>query len=146
MEVKHMKMKLERIAINVKNLDEAKKFFSDLLNTTFEDLCDASIMKLDPAPPGTFKRRSTVSPLGIELYEPYPTVEKEGVRNITWRVDDLEEAKEWHKKRGIRQILEVTAGAFKAAVFNPEDVYGVRWAVEEYEGKTALEAQLKKPK
>ena len=141
-----MKMKLERVAINVKNLDEAKKFFSDLLNTTFEDLCDSSLMKVTPTPPEAFKRRSALSPIGIELYETDPPVEKEGVRNITWRVDNMEEAKEWHKKRGIRQIREIKVGTFTSAVFSPDDVYGVRWAVEEYHGKTVREAQLKQSK
>ena len=71
-----MKVKFDRVTINVKNLEEAKRFFSELFETTFEDQPEEMLrgdIKLEiTPPPDTFvKFRFAVSPIGIELFSSY---------------------------------------------------------------------------
>ena len=137
-----MKVRFDRFTINVKNLDEAKKFFSELLETTFEDLPEGAKLEITPAPDSFVKFRFAVSPLGIELFEPDPPVEKEGVRNITWRVDNIEEAKEKIMKRGVSHLFDAKCGYWKESVFSTDGMYGVRTVFNEYRGDSVIRAML----
>ncbi len=146
-----MKIKFDRVTINVKNLEESKKFFSDLLNTTFEDEPEEFLSgKIDfiitPKPDSFLKFRFAVSPIGLELFEPYPTIEKEGVRNVTWRVDDIQEAMKEMTKRGFKPVFETRAGAWKEAVYSADNMHGVRWVLNEYPGNSVMKSILMKDK
>jgi len=115
------RMKVERIGgvgIMVKDLEEASKFFADLLGTEFS---------------GPFERgevRTLESPLGITLLTPLSpdgpvakTIERrgEGLYFIALGVQNLKEAVAEIKSKGIRQITEGPAQAF----FHPGDSHGV---------------------
>ena len=144
-----MKAKFDRVTFNVKNLEEAKKFFAELFDTTFEDMpeeLEKGDLKFEitPAPDSFVKFRFAISPIGIELFEPYPTVEQEGVRNVTWRVDNMEEAKEEMKKRGIRHVFDLKCGGMKESVYSADDVHGVRTVLNEYKGDSMVKAMLQK--
>ena len=143
-----MKLKLDRVTINVKNLEEAKRFFSELLETTFEDMPEEMVsgkLKIEISPPvKDFKFRFAVSPIGIELFETDPPVAVEGVRNVTWRVEDIEEAMEEMKKRGIGHVFDARCGSWKEAVYKAEDVHGVRWVLNEYKGDSIMKAMVQK--
>lgn len=133
-----MKTKLERVTIDVKNLDEAKKFFSKLLNTTFEDEPVGIEYSITPIPPSPFKFRYAISPIGIELFETDPPVEMEGVRNITWRVDNIEKAKKELENLGINRVFDNQCGGIKEAVYS--NVYGIRWVLNEFKGDSFIKA------
>ncbi|OGP94303.1 MAG: hypothetical protein A2157_02110 [Deltaproteobacteria bacterium RBG_16_47_11] len=145
-----MKLKLDRMTINVKNLEEAKRFFSELLETTFEDMPEEMVkgrQKIEISPPAPdFKFRFAVSPIGIELFETDPPVAVEGVRNVTWRVENIEQAREEMKKRGIERVFDARCGSWKEAVYKAEDVHGVRWVLNEYEGESVMKAMGRKEK
>jgi catechol 2,3-dioxygenase-like lactoylglutathione lyase family enzyme len=146
-----MKIKLDRVTINVKNLEESKKFFSKLLNTTFEDepvefLNGKIEFKIEPKPDNFAKFKFAVSPIGIELFEPYPPPEKEGIRNVTWRVEDIDEAREEMKQSGIRRVFDTQAGSWRESVYSADDMHGVRWVLNEFPGKSVMKAILKEPK
>ncbi len=140
-----MKLRFDRVTINVKNLEKAKSFFSELLETTFEDVPEEIAkgkIKLEFTPDDReFKFRFAVSPMGIELIETDPPVEVEGLRNVTWRVDDIQQAKEEMKRRGIAHVLDLRCGNWKEAIFN---VYGVRWVLNEFEGDSVFKAMVQK--
>jgi predicted enzyme related to lactoylglutathione lyase len=137
-----MKAILDRVTIDVKNLDEAKKFFSKLLNTTFEDEPEGMTYEITPSPTTPFKFRYAISPIGIELFEMDPPVEVEGVRNVTWRVENMDEAKEELEGLGISHVFDNRCGGIKEAVYS--GVYGVRWVLNEYEGESFIKALAKK--
>lgn len=144
-----MKVKFDRVTINVRNLETAKQFFSELLETEFEDLPEEILsgtlkVEYSPPPDNFGKRRFAISPVGIELFETEPPVEKEGVRNVMWRVDNLEQAKEEMKRRGIRHLFDAKCGRWQEAIYSADDMYGVRWVLTEYEGDSVFEAMLKK--
>ena len=139
-----MKIKFDRVTINVKDLEEAKRFFSELFDTTFEDMPDEIAEKIEITPrPDTFvKFKFAVSPLGIELFQPDPPPEKEGVRNVTWRVDNIEKAREEMRKQGIGHVLDMKCRGWKEAVYRADDMHGVRWVFNEYEGDSVIKAML----
>ena len=151
-----MRLKFERIAIHVDDLDAAVKHFSELFETTFEKRPEAlnegirtgalefeKIIQPDHPNPAFEQATLTaaISPDGIELTRREPLPEKLGLRNITWRVDDLEQAKAAMKEKGFPMLVEYKMPHWGEAVF---DVYGIRWVITAFEDATIWEARLRK--
>jgi methylmalonyl-CoA/ethylmalonyl-CoA epimerase len=132
-------MKAERIdhvAVFVKDLDKATKFFSELLETEFPE----------PWTTESFDIRETVGPLPfpLDLCEPMSAdgpagkvMEQrgEGVSMISFKVKNLEEAVAEMKARGIRQLIREPFGNAEYAVFHPKDTFGVMIELIEYKEK-----------
>lgn len=140
--------KLERVALTVKNLDEAIRLFSDLLGTTFERNPAATFVKnvtehADRAFEET-RLRVAISPIGLELIETIPPTEKEGVRSFHFKVSDLDQAKAEMKEKGIRLLAEIAYGGLKEAIFSPSDLHGGRLCLTEFEAPTAIDAILQR--
>ncbi len=150
--------KLDTVAVDVKNLEEAIKFFSDILGTTFVNMGE---LKSDDGKPGglimekkvteyantTFEKakvRIAMDRTGfLELIESDPPL-KEGLRNIHFKVADIEKAKAEMKRRGVRLIADIRIGGLKEAIFNPDDVHGIRLCFVEYDAPTFVDALLQK--
>jgi hypothetical protein len=141
-------MKVERIDqidIDVKNLDEAEKLFSELFETTFERIkvVGKSTRVLTEHADKAFEEaqlKVAMSPIGLSLIETVPPLEKEGLRALDLKVSDLEQAKAEMKGKGIRKLADVTMGDFKQAIYPPEDCHGVRLCLREYKAPNALSA------
>jgi len=141
-------LKVERIeqpAINVHNLEEAIKLYSDILETEFEILDDSVIertVSADAKPSESPTRtRIALDRTGfLELVENSPPAGQEGLRNIHAKVPDIEEAIAELQGRGIRLLTRIKIGSFKEAVFNPEDLHGVRLCLVEYDAPSIVEA------
>ena len=134
--------KLDRVAMNVEDLDKAIAFFSDLLGITFDKL---------PSPPG-MRSQVAISPSGLELLEmglealeDQTPIQKEGVYCFHFKVDNLEQAKEEMKKKGVRLIREITLGTLKEAVFCRDDLHGAVIVLVEYTKPKVIEAILERP-
>ena len=145
--------KIEHVAVNVKNLDEAVKLFSDILGTTFTDVSDVEVEKTvtEHAPP--FEKvqqpgkggneRVAIDRRGfLALVESAPPMEKEGLRSIHFKVPDIEQAKAEMKQKGIRLTANVKAGSMKEAVFSADYLHGVRLILNEYKAPTLIDAML----
>ena len=126
--------KIDHIAIRVKNMKEACKFFSELFGMKFTEL--GEIKDMDA--------RSSVEPLGVEIIEPLTpdgvtarTLERdgEGLSLLSLKVADLDEAAAEMKSRGIRQVAKMDRAGLRVAVFHPKDTYGVMIELMEYETK-----------
>ena len=153
-----MEMRIESLCCNVKDLDEAIAFFSDLFDTEFvnpTEIIEKNHIKVD----NTIVKENiglgstagrcvfAVSPIGIELFQAIPPVEKEGMRGIAFRVSDIEKAKEKLQNKGIRMLQYETIGGFKGATFLADDLHGIRLTLWEYEGVHHYwEALHQKPK
>ena len=132
---------IDHIVIAVRDLDKAVKFFSELLETDFEELN------------GTLKEmgvRSMISPEGIELISPTTQNEVakfleqkgEGLYALSLRVKDAMQAAADARKKGIRVIHETSQeqlgtrySDFREILLHPKDAYGVLLLLTEY--KTA---------
>jgi len=145
--------KLDAITINVKDLDEAIRSLSNLFETTFytsdtlaENGVKAEVTITEHADPSTerVQSRDAMSPIGLEVLQTIPPVEREGVRAIAFKVSNLDEAKEEMKKKGVRHIKDIKIGGFREAVFHPDDVHGIRLCLYQYQAPTIVDAYLGK--
>jgi len=145
--------KLDAITINVKDLDEAIRSLSNLFETTFytsdtlaENGVKAEVTITGHADPSTerVQSRDAMSPIGLEVLQTIPPVEREGVRAIAFKVSNLGEAKEEMKKKGVRHIKDIKIGGFREAVFHPDDVHGIRLCLYQYQAPTIVDAYLGK--
>jgi hypothetical protein len=142
--------KIEILAVDVKNLDEAIKKFSDILGTTFHNFGELTGQKTTTeASDLAFEKtriKFAIDRRGfMELIESIPPVQKEGMRNIHYKVPSLDEAKEEMRLKGYRLIADVKMGNLKEAIFNPEDCCGIRLCFIEYNEPSLVEAIMAKP-
>lgn len=151
-------MDIERMevqGINVKNLDEAMRFFSDLLGiefVTWWEKIDRGVIKrevsytehADPnARAGTRKIKAAMDRTGfLELIETEPPTEKEGLNNIHFKVPDIEVAKAEMLKKGIRLVGDVHIGGMKEAIFLSDDLYNATICLVEYTAPSLADALL----
>ena len=141
--------KLEPVGVNVKNLDEAVKLFSDILGTTFVELSDVkgekTVTEHAELPFEETKVKIAIDRTGfLALVESIPPMKKEGVRSLHFKVPDIEQAKAEMKQKGIRLTADVKVGSMKEAIFSTADAHGVRLILNEYEAPTFVDAMLEK--
>ena len=129
--------RIEHINILVKDMEKAIKLFSDLMGTKF-------IGPLDRRPRRPV--RYAFDTLGLELVsltspEDHwgPVLEKqgEGVLSIAFKVTDLDEGVAEFEAKGVRLDRRGEIPGLKYALFNPDDVFGVRIELVEYDAMTA---------
>ncbi len=118
-------LKVDHIGIAVKNLDETLKFYTDVLGLEVQgsEVVEEQKVKVVFLPVGDSE---------IELLESTDPegpiarfIEKngEGVQHIAFKVDDIEEAIEYMKSKGMRMIDEQPrygAGGAKIAFVHPK--------------------------
>jgi len=116
--------KINHVAIMVKDLDEAGRFFSDLLNIKFKGPNEAKEADV----------KNLMSDVGIELVAPLSpdrpaakTLERrgEGLATLVLKVANLEQAIAHMQARGVRMIGRANLPTAKTAQFHPKDLHGV---------------------
>jgi methylmalonyl-CoA/ethylmalonyl-CoA epimerase len=135
--------KLDHIAIRVKNLKEANKFFAEVFGMEFIQL--GEIADADA--------RSSIESMGVEIIEPLTpngvtakAIEKggEGLSLLSLKVTNIDEAAAEMKARGIRLVGKVeNPGLSRAFIYHPKDTYGVMIELIEYKDKHPLAAMKK---
>ena len=141
--------KLERVVIGVKNLDEALKFFSGVLNISFDIIpMDTEVKRTATTTKDEERKiyptKLAISPLGLALVETDPPPEKEGLRSLLLKVSDLEQAKAKMESKGITKTAEATIGGQKEAIYNADDCHGVRVVLIDYDTPDSISAVLQK--
>jgi methylmalonyl-CoA/ethylmalonyl-CoA epimerase len=130
---------IDHIAINVKDLAKAEKFFSELFGTKFSSLGVTKEIDL----------RSSINPIGIELVEPLtsdgPTARAiqergEGFSLLSIKVSNIQEAIAEMKSRNVRLVSMVDHPKYKAAIFHPKDTYGIMIELIDYQSEHPLVA------
>ncbi len=131
-------LKVDHIGIAVKDLDETLMFYEDVLGMTCTGKEEVSDQKV----------RVAFLPVGdseVELLEStdaegpiakYIEKKGEGIQHIAFRVDNIEEAIENMKQKGIRMIDEKPrygAGGAKIAFCHPKSTGGVLVELSERE-------------
>ena len=130
---------IDHIVIAVRDIERAAKFFSELFETSFEEL----------EPPDGAELRTKICTEGIELISPLTAqspVAKflenkgEGLYGISFRVMNVQEAANDVKTKGIRILgtaerekLGSSFLNFKELFLHPKDAYGVHILLTEYE-------------
>ena len=123
-------LKIDHLGIAVSSIDEKKNFWTDVLGLTMEGTETVEEQKVTtaflPVGESEVELLESTSPEGpIAKY-----IEKkgEGIQHIAFRVENIEEALEELKQKGIRLIDETPrkgAGGAKIAFLHPKSTFGV---------------------
>ncbi len=145
-------MKLERmelLGLEVSDLDAAIKKFSDLLGAEFVriEFDDTEVIEELPAdePPSAQGTRMSMAMdrLGyMELIQSHPPTTHERVRNIHFKVDDIEEAIVEMRAKGYRLVSNVRIGRMREAVWGAREAHGLRMCMVQYDGPSMIDAML----
>jgi len=126
MKVKH----IDHIGIAVKGIEQAGKFYTDILGLKIEDVENVTDQKVNVA----FIPITDSEVELLESTEPDGPVAKyinargEGVQHIAFRVEDIDKALEELKEKGVRLIDQVPrkgAGGARIAFIHPKETNGV---------------------
>jgi len=140
-------MKIERIdhvAIRVKNMREACKFFSEVFGLEFTEIGENKEMDV----------RSSINALGIEVVEPLTpggvtakSIESggEGLALLSLKVANIDEAAAEMRARGIKEVGKMERAGVKVRIYHPKDTYGVMIELIEYKDKHPLLAAFAQP-
>jgi len=130
--------KIAHIGVAVKNMEEAEKFYSEIMSLPIHDREQSKENKFAFIPVGdtALELLQSVNPDGIIAR----FIEKrgEGVHHIAYQVDNIEKALEDLKNKGVSLIDEKPrrgAHNSKVAFINPKGTYGVLIELVEPEEK-----------
>jgi len=126
MKVKH----IDHIGIAVKDIDKAGKFYTDILGLKIEEIEEVADQKVNVA----FIPITDSEVELLETTEPDGPIAKyidrrgEGVQHIAFRVENIEEALDELKEKGVRLIDQTPrkgAGGAMIAFIHPKETNGV---------------------
>lgn len=126
MKIKH----IDHIGIAVKSIEQAGKFYTDIMGLKIEDIETVEEQKVNVA----FLPITDSEVELLESTEPDGPVAKfidskgEGVQHIAYRVENIEEALEELKEKGVRLIDQKPrkgAGGAMIAFIHPKETNGV---------------------
>jgi catechol 2,3-dioxygenase-like lactoylglutathione lyase family enzyme len=125
---------VDRILGLVDDLDEARTFFSDVLDIKFDHTIVDPNVHLD----------LSMSAFGFELAQPtvadhpmlegYPSfaANRGALRLVVIRVSDLDEAVARFRAKGIEPIGRLEIADAREAVFDPRDTFGIPIVLNQY--------------
>ena len=126
-----MKLKhIDHIGIAVKSIEEAGKFYTDVLGMHIEDMETVPDQKVNvaflPITDSELELLESTQPDGPVAR--YIDSRGEGVQHIAFRVENIDEALEELKAKGVRLIDETPrngAGGARIAFIHPKETHGV---------------------
>jgi len=126
-----MKVKrIDHIGIAVKGIEQAGKFYTDILGLEIEDIEHVADQKVNVAfvPVADSEVELLASTDSDGPVAKYLDSRGEGVQHIAFRVEDIEEALRELKEKGVRLIDQAPrkgAGGAKIAFIHPKETNGV---------------------
>ena len=126
MKIKH----IDHIGIAVKEIEQAGKFYTDVLGLKIENVENVAEQKVNvafiPITDSEVELLESTEPDGPVAK--YISARGEGVQHIAFRVEDIEKTLEELKERGVRLIDQTPrkgAGGAKIAFIHPKETNGV---------------------
>lgn len=126
MKIKH----IDHIGIAVKGIEQAGKFYTDILGLKIEDVENVADQKVNvafiPITDSEVELLESTEPDGPVAK--YISARGEGVQHIAFRVEDIDKALEELKEKGVRLIDQVPrkgAGGARIAFIHPKETNGV---------------------
>jgi catechol 2,3-dioxygenase-like lactoylglutathione lyase family enzyme len=152
-------IKVERIeiaGINVHDVAAAEKKFSELFGIEFLSAVMFTEAEIVHIPPKTGEKaedpRTITQPTRIsidtkgyfELVESHEDSSRDRMRNIHFKVPDIDEAIAEMQSHGVRLVANVLVGTMREAVFEADDLFGLRICLVEYSEPSLIEALVAK--
>ena len=126
MKIKH----IDHIGIAVKEINQAGKFYTDVLGLKIEDVENVAEQKVNvafiPITDSEVELLESTEPDGPVAK--YISARGEGVQHIAFRVEDIDKALEELKEKGVRLIDQTPrkgAGGARIAFIHPKETNGV---------------------
>jgi len=126
MKIKH----IDHIGIAVKSIEKGGKFYTDILGLTIKEIENVADQKVNvaflPITDSEIELLESTDPEGP--IAKYIESRGEGIQHIAFRVDDIEEALDELRKKGVRMIDDKPrggAGEAKIAFIHPKETNGV---------------------
>ncbi|HIJ58411.1 MAG TPA: methylmalonyl-CoA epimerase [Deltaproteobacteria bacterium] len=126
MKIKH----IDHIGIAVKGIEQAGKFYTDVLGLKIEDVENVADQKVNvafiPITDSEVELLESTDPDGPVAK--YISARGEGVQHIAFRVEDIDKALEELKEKGVRLIDQTPrkgAGGARIAFIHPKETNGV---------------------
>ena len=126
MKVKH----IDHIGIAVKGIEQAGKFYTDILGLKIENVENVADQKVNvafiPITDSEVELLESTEPDGPVAK--YISARGEGVQHIAFRVDDIDKALQELKEKGVRLIDQAPrkgAGGARIAFIHPKETNGV---------------------
>ncbi|WP_269304223.1 VOC family protein [Aeromicrobium sp. HA] len=148
-------MKIERmelVGLEVNDLDAAMAEFSALLDTTFirVDFGSPGLVRFFPADVSQEGSDASISVAMdrkgyLELIQTHPPTSRERVRNIHFKVDDIDAAIAMMRSRGHRLVQNLQIGTMREAVFGARETRGLRMCLVQYDASSMIDAMLEAP-
>jgi len=123
-------LKIDHLGIAVNSIDEGKKFWADVLGLEFEGSETVESQKVTTAffPVGESEVELLESTAADGPIAKYLEKKGEGIQHIAFRVENIEEALNELKEKGVKLIDEkprMGAGGAKIAFLHPKATRGV---------------------
>ncbi|PBI89447.1 hypothetical protein BKP42_58600 [Rhodococcus erythropolis] len=145
-----MKMeRMELVGLEVSDLDTAIDKFGDLLGVEFlrvefDGRVDIEEFPADEPPQAKTTRKSMAMDREgyLELLQSHPPTTHERVRNIHFKVDDIESSIIEMRNKGYRLVSNIRIGRMREAVWGAREAHGLRMCMVQYDGPSMIEAML----
>jgi methylmalonyl-CoA/ethylmalonyl-CoA epimerase len=151
--------RVEVLGVNVRDLPKAQALFADLFGLSFRSVVLNGPGASDPpteavplasgevtADPNSVQNSPVplaIDPTGFfELIETPEGQQPNTVRNIHFKVADIDAATAEMQARGIRVLGSLRCGGVREVIFHPEDLFGVRICFIQYAGPSMIESML----
>jgi methylmalonyl-CoA/ethylmalonyl-CoA epimerase len=123
-------LKIDHLGVAVKSLDKGKAFWTDILGLAFEGAETVEAQKVTTAffPVGESEVELLESTAPDGPITRYIEKKGEGIQHIAFRVENIDEALEELKEKGVRLIDETPrmgAGGARIAFLHPKSTGGV---------------------
>ena len=151
--------RVEVLGVNVRDLPKAEELFSRLFGLDFKsivlggsDIATESIplasgeLTPDPNSVQAGKIPLAIDAAGVlELIETPEGQQPNTVRNIHFKVADIEAAIAEMQANGVRVLGNLRTGGVREVIFHPDDLFGVRICFVQYSGPSMIESMLGDP-
>jgi len=124
-----MVSKIDHIGVAVKSIEEARKFYEDILGMTVTEIEEIPDQKVKvafiPSGDSELELLQSTDPQGP--IAKYIEAKGQGIQHIALRVDDIEQTLADLKDKGVRLIDEkprIGAGGAKIAFIHPKATFG----------------------
>ncbi|WP_167042109.1 VOC family protein [Salinibacterium sp. ZJ454] len=149
--------RIEVLGANVSNLASARELFTKLFGLRFESVVlgapdeissERLPLRSGNLHPDPQSVQGRPTPLAIdtaglfELIEAPTPDQADQMRNIHFKVADIEAATEEMMANGIRVVDNLRCGNLREVIFEPEDLFGIRLCFVQYEEPSIIEAML----
>lgn len=125
---------IDRVAVEVDDLEQAVRFFKDLLDTEFR--------QITVEPPGGERLQVALSPLGLELLHSDSSAPGARLRSFHLKVPDVEQTERALRQRGVEIAGKLQINGLEQIVCN---LYGLRVIFVAYDAPSAADAVASGP-